>query len=179
MRPLNRVLAFFLGLGLAAFGVIVVVETTLLLAGRSAWIIPRERWDRNLAEQDWDHPTLVLVLALVLAAGVVLLLAQLVPRRPRRLPVRTEHDDRQLSVSRRGLEGQLTRVTRRDQDIIDARVRINRRRARLKAVFADASNESEVGVRIGERARDQLQRLDLVRPLHVKVRLRPGAKRVR
>ncbi len=179
MRPLNRVLAFLLGLALAGFGIIVAVETTLLLSGRSPWLVPRQRWDRNLAEQDWDHPTLVLVLSIVLAAGVVLLVAQLVPRRPRRLPVRTDHDDRQLSISRRGLEGQLARVTRRDQDILDARVRVNRRRARLKAVFADASHESEVGVRIRERAREQLERLELVRPLEVKVRLRPAAKRVR
>lgn len=179
MRVLNRVLAALLGLALAAVGTIVAVETGLLLSGRSPWIVPRRRWDRNLAEQEWDHDTLVLVLAIVLTAGVVLFVAQLVPRRPRRLAVRADHDARELSVSRRGLEGQLARLAERDQDVLGAKVRVNRRRARLRAVFADASEEFEVGVRIRERARSQLEHLDLVHPLDVRVRLRPAAKRVR
>lgn len=180
MRSLNRLLALVLGLAVAAAAAVTGVEVGLLVSGRPSWVVPRSRWDDLVSDLGWDDRGLVIAAVVVLVAGLLLLVAQLVPRRPSRLQVRSDRPDREVWISRRGLEGQLRRAAEREPPVQEARVRLSRRRVKVTAAVprhSPPSKELGPGVRsvVGER----LEEARLVQPPKLKVRLRPTGHRLR
>ncbi len=178
MRSFSRLIACLLGLALAAFGVIVAVEAWLLASDRGSWLVPRSRWDTNVRDLQWDDTSVTVTCALLTAAGIGLLLLQLLPRVPIRLRVRDTPDGREVWISRRGLEGQLARLADRDPEVLAPNVRVTKRKAKVKAAFPTHAQPAEVGARLRTMAAQRLDRADLERPLKVNVRLRPARKRV-
>lgn len=178
MRPVNRILALLLGLALAAGAVIVAVEASLLLAERPPWIVPRGDWNQDLLDLRWDDDVITVVCIIALVAGLLLLLAQVWPRRARRLPVRTTRPGRTAWILRRGLESHLARIAGQDAEVEGSRVRVSRRRARVRATYPTTAEPDRVGSRVREVVTGRLGQLELDRPLRVKVRLKPVGRRV-
>lgn len=149
MRRLDRLVALILALALAAAGVLAGIETMLLVLGQPALVIPRRTWAHQLDSLRWDDATLGAVAAAVAAVGVVLLLLQIVPRRPSRVllaagaPAGTWVSRRSLAA--RG-EWEILRVHQVDA----ARVRLGRRRLRAKVRLAPGTPVQE-----GRRLVDQ------------------------
>lgn len=179
MRPVNRLLAFVFGLALAAAAVIAAVEVALLQAGRDAWLVPRTSWHDQLRRLQWDDAGLVVTSIGLLVVGIVLLLLQLVPRLPRRLPIRAEQATREVSVSRRALEGHLTRVTQRERDVVTPKVRIRKRDVAVRAGFATTADPGEIAQRVRSDLGGELERFELAEPHRVKLHLHPATRRVK
>ncbi len=179
MRPLNRVLALVLGLALAIAAVIAIVEVALLQADRQAWIVPRASWHDHLRALRWDDASLVITSAVLLVVGLILALLQLVPRLPRRLPIRTDQDTREVSVSRRALEGHLTRVAERERDVVTPKVRIRKRNVAVRAGFATTADPAEIARRLRGDLGTELERFQLADPPRVKLHLHPATRRVK
>lgn len=178
MRSLSRLLAFLFALSFAALGVIVAVEAWFLAAGDKAWLVPRADWNSALRDLRWDD-TGVTVTAVGLAlVGLLLLATQLIPRPPVRFAVRGTPEGRRVSMSRRGLEGQLTRLADRDPEVVSPSVRVGRRTAKVTAAFPTHAEPAEVGGRLRVMAVERLEQAQLQHPLKVTVRLRPAKQRV-
>jgi hypothetical protein len=178
VRTANRLLAVVFGLALAALGAITAIEAGLLAAGNDAWLIPREQWASDLRGLAWDDTGVRVTCILLAVVGGGLLLLQLVPRAPLRLHVKGTDDARRVSISRRGLEGQLTRLADRDPEVIAPTVRVGRRTARVRAAFPTHAEPGAVGQRLRTMAAERLDHAELDHPLKVKVRLRPAKRRV-
>lgn len=179
MRALNRIVALVLGLAAATGAVILGTEVVLLASEREEWVVPRSEWRQNLRSLQWDDSTLTLVLGIALVAGLALFIAQLVSRRSPRLHVRSDDPGRRVSITRRGLEGQLARLADRDPEVLSPAVKLTRRKALLSAAFPTRTEGQEIGLRLRTLADDRLEHAQLERPLRVQVRLRPARQRVR
>lgn len=179
MRPLNRVLALVFGLAIAAAAVIAAVEVALLQAGREAWFVPRRSWHEDLRRLQWDDTGLIITSGVLLVVGVVVLLLQLVPRLPRRLPIHAEQPTREVSVSRRALEGHLTRVAQRERDVVAPKVRIRKHNVVMRAGFAIAADPVDIARRLRSDVGSELERFELADPPRVKLHLHPATRRVK
>lgn len=179
MSVLNRLLGLALGLALLGGGLLAAVEAVLAALDRSPWLVPHDRWGPSLSQLAWDDRTLVVVAALTVLAGILLLVTQLWPTRPSVVPIVEQRPDRLALLDGRGLEDLLRRSALEDGDVVDARVRLRRRTAR---VSARAPRDAEVRS-VQSRARDRVQaradQVDLQRPLAVKVRVQHARARVR
>lgn len=177
MNVLNRLVALALGLALLAAGLLAAVEAVLAALDRSPWLVPHEQWRRSLAQLEWDDRTLMVVAALTVLAGVLLLVAQLWPTRPSVVPMVEQRPDRLAALDGRGFEDLLRRSALEDGDVLDARVRLRRRTARVSARAPRDADLQSVQSRTRDRIRGRVDELGLQRPPAVKVRVQQGEAR--
>jgi hypothetical protein len=178
MRTANRLLSFLVGIAVAGAGALAVAEIVASLLGRSLLLVPWDQWDAPLRELAWDDPVVSFVSAGLITAGVLLLIVQLTPRRPLALPLRTDPDNAQASIDRRGLGERLRRAAVADPDVLSAKVRI-RRKAKVTAQVPPDTNKRETRARVRESVRGAIAELGLHKRLRSKVKLATAKERVR
>jgi hypothetical protein len=178
VRSLDRLLALVAGLALAAVGGLVAAEAVLLEAGRPPWLIPRHRWDHNLRTLAWDDNSIRTASIILLAAGAVLLLAQLIPRRPLRFPLKGR-PGLTVWLSRRGLQRRLERAVTQDLDVESSRARVGRRRTRVDVRTVQRADRQALAHRLDDRGRRSLERLALLRAPRLRYRYHTTKVRVR
>lgn len=178
MRALDRLICLLAGLALACTGGLLVIETILVDAGRGAWLIPRHGWDQQLRSLAWDDNDIRTTSIALLVVGAVILAAQLVPRRPLRLPLHGP-SDRTVWLSRGGLQRRLERITRQDPDVDTGRVRVGRRRARIDIAHVQGANRQALARRLDDCGRRTVHELGLTHPPRLRFRYRAAQTRVR
>ncbi len=178
MRLVNRLTGLLLGLALACAAGIAIIEAALGLLGRPAWLVDRSLMHRSLSELRWDHPTLVVILLAAVVVGLLLLLAQLAPRRPRALDVRDDDRHRQVSIDARGLEERLRHTAMDDSAVLGARVRARRRRARIIAAVPPGTDRAEVRGRLRQSVGESVEELRLAGRYRPAVSVRQAKERV-
>lgn len=172
MRTLNRALAVLFALALATLGVLVVAEIiNAALDGRGHLLLPHERLARFGRDHTWEDGQVLTISAVVAALGLLLLLAQLLPRRPGLLTVATDDPTVQAGVERRTLGRAMAAAAGDVDGVSRATARVRGRRAKVVATthLRDASG-------LPERVRDHVQTwtndLGLVAPPRLRLRLR-------
>lgn len=178
MRAIDRLICLVAGLALACTGGLLIIETILLEAGRGAWLIPRHSWDQQLRSLAWDDTSVRTTSIALLVVGAVILAAQLVPRRPLRLPLHRT-GDRTVWLSRQGLQRRLERITRQDPDVDTGRVRVGRRRARIAIAHVQSADRQALARRLDDRGRHTVDELGLTCPPRLRFRYRAAQTRVR
>jgi uncharacterized protein DUF6286 len=172
MRIVNRVLAVAAALGLAAGGVLVIVEVALASLGRGPWLIGYDDWYSSARTNQWDAPgarSLFLVLTL---AGAVLVALQLVKPRPRSIPL--EPGVARAGIARRSVEQTLAHMAGNETGVATATARIRRRR--VKVVAATIAPPDELRPRLEEVAHTRLRDLGLDGRLDVALDVHQRAK---
>jgi hypothetical protein len=172
VRTANRVLAVAAALGLAVGGLLVAVEIALAGLGQGPWIIPYDDWYSSARANRWDSSgprSLFLTFAL---AGAVLLVLQMVPARPRSVPL--EDGLARAGVSRRSLEKSLARAAGSQPGVMTANARVRRHRVRVEA--GTLRPPDEVRPQLETAARARLHDLGLDGRLDVAVRVHPHKK---
>lgn len=87
MRVADRVLSVLLGLALAAAGVLTLINIVLTALGKSWWPHALWTWAHRLTTTPRSDLSVRVTAAVVLAAGILLLVSQLRPWAPAELPV--------------------------------------------------------------------------------------------
>lgn len=177
MRLTNRLLALLLGLALGGAGGLAVAELVAGLTGRAPLLVPRGTWHQRLSALEWSDPALTGAAAGLVVLGLVLLLAQVVPRRPLELPLQPA-EDQEASIDRRGLQEVLRRVAIADPDVIGATVRV-RRRAKVRVQLPPKGERRAARDRLQQSLAAAVGELGLSKRLAVKVDARQGRERVR
>ena len=171
MRIVTRLVALAVSLVLAVGGVLVAVEIVVArLLGREPWVLPYDEWYADATEHAWSSPsarTLFFVVALV---GLVLLLLQLVKRRPRSLPMAGGGGAHSTTVGRRGLERSLVRDVTRLDGVATAKARVSPKRARITA-STNRRLPGDLEQRVTQAAQHRLAAVKLASPPEVAVRL--------
>ncbi len=85
VRPLNRLLGLLLGLALAGSGGFTVVEVILAAFKHPFVVVPADRWLHTLRTTGWSSEMATIGSAVAAALGLVLLVTEIRPRRPRRV----------------------------------------------------------------------------------------------
>jgi hypothetical protein len=173
MRVVNRLLALLLALGVifaAAIGVIEVIAqrthvhpVVLNWPGIYHWA----------AHTSWGAaPVRALSIGLVVV-GLLLLVAQLKPRRPTRLPIAAGNPATDAAITRRGLAYSLRNAVTDIDGVNRAQVTVRRRRARIRATVRTTSvrNADTLRTTVTETAQRHLDSLQLIHPPKLSVRV--------
>lgn len=170
------------GLALAGAGGFIALETTLAATGRPFVVIPGRQWLGVLRRTPWSARTVVVVMALILAAGLVLLVAEGRRWRQSRVKLAVPGGNGEWWVSRRSAQISLARQLRSGTGAIAPRCRLDHRRQHWRlTVVAGIGRRGTAGQlerEIEAVARGVLARLGVPEGFPIKVRLRRGGDSV-
>jgi hypothetical protein len=157
VRAVNRLLSALLGLGLLLGGLLVAAEVASALLGKGELIVPTRSWVSSLRATAYDAKGARLGLGSAAALGLIILVAELWPWRPRRVAMRGD-EGQAWWLQRRSLERYLGRTVTQGTGAVRARARV---RSRLGKVTVRLVAEAPPAARdaVGERAAEQLRRL--------------------
>lgn len=170
MRAVNQVLSLLLGIILLVGGLLLAVEAVLAAAGQDSWLLPADEWYRFFTETTLGDQVVLLVALAAALLGLILLIAELRPWRPTRLPVHLETADGRWWITRRAAERRLTGAAETVSGVSGARARLRTRRDRWKGgVRVEAREDAQQDVE--QEVRRTLERLGSPADSDVQVRL--------
>ncbi len=132
MRTLDRILALVLGLAGFAFGVLVVAEVINAALSRPPLLLPYRQAAAFLREHSWSAGVIVTIAALLLAVGLLLLIAELKPRRRVHLVLQSQDPQTTTTLSTRSLARVLENAATQTAGVHRAAATVRARRARLR-----------------------------------------------
>jgi hypothetical protein len=157
VRAVNRLLSGLLGLCLLLGGLLVAAEVASALLGKGELIVPTQGWVSSLRNTAYNTKGARLGFGSAAALGLILLVLELWPWRPRRVALRGA-ERQSWWVQRRSLERYLGRSVATGTGAIRARARVRSRLGKVKVrLVAEAPPDAREAV--SQRANEQLQRL--------------------
>lgn len=172
MRVFDRVVAVIVGLALLGLGVLITAEVIWSEGmGRSGHLVlPYESSSRYLHQHVWSSTPIRAITAGVAAVGLILLLLELKRRRPGVLTMAGSTAGVMTGISRRSLGRALTRVATSVPGIAEAKARVSRRRASIRA-RTRLRDPGDLEQQLGRELAESLDSLQLTRPPRLRVRL--------
>jgi hypothetical protein len=167
---LNRVLALLLGLALTAAGALLIAETVAAALGQRPLLVDRGQIDETLGQLGWDDALATGILIGALVLGGLLLLAQLLPRRPESLPL-VSSEGRRAELEGRALASLLTSTVEEDVDVLRGRTRVGRRSARVDVLLYPDADPAAARDRLRKTVREAVEAVQLARNLRTRVRV--------
>ena len=168
MRLLDRLLAAVLALAIAVLGLLAVAEIVLAHLGRQPWLLPYDTWYRAGVRNPWSSGGMRWLSGALALGGLILLVLQLVPRRPSVLVMAGGRG--RAVLARRNAERTLESDVRRVEGVAAARARIGRRSTDVVA-RTDGRAPDDVQQRVLATVEGRLRRLALAGSPPVRVRL--------
>lgn len=170
MRALNQVLSLLLGIVLLAGGLLLAVEAVLAATGQTSWLVPADAWYRSLTENRVGDRAVLFTAIAVALLGLIILVAEVRPLPPVRLPVHLDKADGDWWVARRGAQRRLAGAAENVSGVTGASAKVRARGGRWKvAVRAEAREGSRQAVE--QAVEEALARLGSPRDSEVSVRL--------
>lgn len=180
MRILNRLLAFLLALAIVGTGLIVLIEVIAAQSHSAPLIINWHailRWGQR---NTWKATSVELACGISAGVGLLLLVPQLLRRRPTRLSI-DAGDDTDAALTRKGVAVTMRGAVADIHGVTHTRVKVGHRHIRVDAITnaTESATARALEPQVAEAAGRQLEALRL-RPsprLHVAVsRRRTGLK---
>jgi hypothetical protein len=173
MRVLNRLLALLLAVGVVFAAAVGVTEVIAQRAHHRPVLLNWPGIYHWAAHTTWGAAPVVMLSAGLVAAGLLLLIAQLKPRRPARLPIAAANPATDAAITRGGLAHTLRRAVTGIEGVSHAHVTVRRRRARISVTSRAIgdTDKSTLRTSLTETARRQLDALRLSRPPVLSVRV--------
>lgn len=159
MNVINRVLAVAVALALAVGGFVVAVEIALVGVGGGPWVLPYDDWYDSARRNQWESSGPRGLFIGVCAAGVVLLVLQVVKAAPRSVPL--EEGCSGAGLSRRSLERALARTAGRIDGVSAAKASVDRNRTRI--VVDTNRRTGDLRPPVEKAVQDRLHSLGLAR----------------
>ena len=178
MRVLNRPLGFILAAAVFAVCVVAIAEVIGFFVHRGPVLVHWTTWYHWAGSNRWDTAVVRVWSAILIAVGVLILAAELKPRRVTRLPLRPLHDATDAAVTRRGLSRMLRTAASGVDGVSGATVKVRRRRARVTVTSA-ARGRAAAEARtepVTQAASDRLDQLGLRYPPRLKVHALPKGR---
>lgn len=175
MRTLNRLIAAVLAVGLIAAGLVAAIEIVLAALVLEPIVVPYESWlDTGRTSAYGDRTVLTASVALA-ALGLILIILQVLRRRPQSLELLSKHDGAEAQIDRRSLERSAARAARDVDGVEKVRCRAT---ARKLAVNATTGREGTIGLdgKIRAAVEDRLTVLEPTKPMTVAVKLRSPSR---
>ncbi|MFD2766253.1 DUF6286 domain-containing protein [Micromonospora eburnea] len=174
MRITNRLLAFLLSLGLALGAVLVLIEIVAYAVGAKPIALNWPGLYRWASGTTWGSGIVRLIGVGLAVIGLLLLAAQLKPRRPDRLPLQPVDPATDAAITRRGLARTLRDAAVEVDGVHDAHVTVGRHLVRLRAEVPDgtAPSADSLHAAIASAAQHRLDALRLATAPALDVRIK-------
>jgi hypothetical protein len=171
MRIVNRLLAAVVAILVIAAAFVVVSEVVVAqVFKRDPWIVPHDRWLRSARQDTWADSDSVLQLAVaLLVVGAVLLILQLVRRRPTTVPLDVGGRSA-VEVHRRSLERSLARTAERLDAVDKASVDVGGDHLQVRAT-TNRRQAPNLEAEITQSLLDALRRTHPVREPDIRVKV--------
>jgi Family of unknown function (DUF6286) len=169
MRTIDRLLALVLGLTGLALGVLVVAEVINAALSRPPLLLPYPQAAAFLREHPWSAGVIVTIAALMLAAGLLLLIAELKPRRRIHLVLQPRDPQTTTTLSTRSLARVLENAASQTAGVHRATATVRARRARLR-LQVPTRDAAEIAAQAERNAASALSDLQLRRSPRLVVR---------
>jgi hypothetical protein len=170
VRTANRIVSALLALALAVGGALVVIEVVLAALDKDHWILPHEDWARSARETVFTDRSARILFALLAAAGLALLLLELVRRRTPALPLAAGSEGVEADLDRKGVEKWLATRLSDVEGVAGTKAKIARRSVEVKA-RTPQRDVADVQQRLEAAAQQHLDELDLAAPLTAKAKV--------
>jgi hypothetical protein len=178
MRLANRPLAFILAAGLTAVCVVVIAEVIGFAVHHSPLLVHWSTWYHWARKTHWDAFVVRVWSGILIAAGLLLVMLELKPRRATRLPLRSADEATDAAVTRHGLAGMLRAAATGVDGISSASVKVRRGRASITAASAARGRPAATALTepVTQALRTRLDGLGLRRPPRLKVHVVPRSR---
>jgi hypothetical protein len=135
VRTVTRLVSALLALALLVGGLLVALEIGAAALGREDDLVVDWRdWRQDLLDTPWEDYTVRVVLAAMVAVGLLLLFLLLARRRPTAVRLADRTDGARADLDRSGLERHLASCLQRVDGVGGVGVRVRGGRARISAV---------------------------------------------
>lgn len=169
LRIVDRVVAGVVALALLVGGVVLVLEIALQGLGRSEpWVVPWDAWHREATGTSWSDASVRGICIALVAAGLALLVLQLVRRKPAAVELQDGDGPVDVDFDRRGLEKWLQARLGRVDGVASTRVRVRRRKLLVHAESV-SSDSGAVERRLRQAAEEEVDQLRLAKRPTVKL----------
>jgi len=178
MRLLNRPLAFILAAALIAGSVVIIAEVIGFAVHHSPLLVHWSTWYHWARATRWNAFVVRVWSGILIAVGLIIVAAEIKPRRVTRLALGSADDATDAAVTRRGLAGMLRAAATGVDGISSATVKVRRRRARITAASA-ARGRTAAGALadpVTQALHSRLDQLDLRHPPRLTVRVVPRSR---
>ena len=177
MRVFERLASPVLALAVIAGSLLLAVEVAWAAAGQRPLLIPWRRAYTSGSQDAWDSSQVRVVAIVVLAVGLILLLAELTPRRTRRLVMSGDDPTFDAAITRKSLGTVLQATANGVDGLTGAKAKVGARTTDVSA-RSRLSSTSTVKALNGEldaTLRSRLGGLQLANPPALRTRVTPRA----
>lgn len=172
MRTFDRVLSVLLALLLTALGVLILIEVVRGLAGTDP-LLPYPQVADFFQERSWNSGLIITISAVLAGLGLLLVLAELKPRRATRITLTTDSEAVTADISRRSLARAVTSAATSTPGVSAASGKVKRRQVRVAAT-TPLRDPGTLAQQARQRAEATMDSLAPLRPLPVRLRLTRG-----
>ena len=175
MRVLERLLALLLAAAVAVGSVVLAAEVLWAALGKKPLLVPWQSTYARGTTDAWDSAPVRLVAVAVVVVGLLLLLAELTPRRTPRLKMTGSDPTVDAAVSRRSLRSALLSAAKQVDGISGAKAKVSKRKATVTATSRLGSAETAQGLTgdLEAALRARLDSLQLARTPRLRARVTP------
>ena len=178
MKIANHLLAFLLSLALTLGAVLVVIEVIAHLVGAGPIVLAWPGLYRWASGATWGDLLVRLIGVGLAVVGLLLLAAQLKPRRPERLRLQPVDSATDAAITRRGLARTVRNAAIEVDGIHDAHVMVRRHHVRLRVEASDGAGPGADALRraVASAAQHRLDALRLATAPALSVRIHREAQ---
>jgi len=175
VRVLERFLSLVLALAVIAGAVLLALEVGWAVAGKQPLLVQWRSAYTSGTTNSWDStPARILAVALI-AVGLLLLLAELKPRRVSRLAMVGSDPTIDAAITRRSLRASLLTGAKQVDGVSGAKAKVSTRKATVTAVSRLGSPETARGLtgELEATLRGRLDALQLAKTPRLRARVSP------
>ncbi len=180
MRVVERFLSLLLALAVVVGSVLLALEVGWTVAGEAPLLIDWRSAYASGGHNAWDSTPARLIAVVAVAVGLLLLLAELKPRRAARLTMTSTDPTINAAITRRSVRATLLDGARHIDGISGATATVGKRKVTVKAVSRLGSTDTVEGLtgELEDTLRSRLDALQLARSprLQASVTPRRGAR---
>jgi hypothetical protein len=180
MRVVERFLSLLLALAVIAGSALLALEVGWAAVGRSPLLIDWRTAYASGNRNAWDTTPIRNLAIVLVAVGLLLLIAELKPRRAPRLELASTDPYTDAAITRRSLRATLLNGARQVDGISDAKAKVSKRKINVRAVSRLGTADTAKGLTgdLESALRDRLDALQLATTptLRARVAARRGAR---
>ncbi len=175
MRVVERFLSLLLALTVVAGAILLALEVGWAVAGKQPLLVPWRSAYTSGTTNSWDSPPARILAVVLIAVGLLLLLAELKPRRASRLAMVSSDPTIDAAITRRSLRSSLLNGAKQVDGVSGAKAKVSTRKATVKAVSRLGSPETARGLtgELEATLRGRLDALQLAKTPRLRARVSP------
>lgn len=175
MRVLERFLSLLLALAVVAGAVLLALEVGWAVAGQDPLLVQWRSAYTSGTTSTWDSTPARIIAVALIAVGLLLLLAELKPRRAPRLTMVGTDPTIDAAITRRSLRSTLLNGAKQVDGISGAKAKVSKRKATVTAVSRLGSADTARGLtgELEAALQTRLDALQLAKTPRLRTRVSP------